>query len=89
MEQKGQTKELHRLTENEAEILAELFRYGVARKLEIAIKDSTPNIVTAMKIFYICHRQGIFSHRLKAPKFSRYDATAGIFIPTNKLRKYY
>ena len=32
MEQKGRTKELHRLTENEVEILAELFRYGVANK---------------------------------------------------------
>ena len=71
MEQKGQTKELHRLTENEVEFLAELFRYGVARELERAVKDSTPNIVTAMSVFYICHRQDIFSHRLKAPDILR------------------
>ena len=32
--EKGQAKELHSLTENEAEILAELFRYGVANKKE-------------------------------------------------------
>ena len=47
MEQKGRTKELHRPAQNEVEILAELFRYGVANN-ERAIKDSTPNIVTAM-----------------------------------------
>ena len=61
--------------------LADLFRKVWQKE---AVKDSTPNIVTAMSKFYICHRQDIFSHRLKAPKFSRYDATAGMSIPTKQ-----
>ena len=34
MEQKDQTKELHRPAQNEVEFLAELFRYGVANRKE-------------------------------------------------------